>query len=84
METDAEQALPPQDEIVDEEDVTTQPEIPLGIVLARILVVSAMSFAAALAIFCLVGGIWIIAGLATVASVFFLLLMFGIERLAEH
>jgi hypothetical protein len=84
METDAEQALPPQDEIVDEEDVTTQPEIPLGIVLARILVVSAMSFAAALAIFCLVGGIWIIAGLATLASAFFLLLMFGIERLAEH
>ena len=84
METDAHEVLPAVDEDADGDEVTSQPEIPLGIVLARILVVSAMSFAAALAIFCLVGGIWIVAGLAAIATVFFLLLMFGVERLAEH
>jgi hypothetical protein len=58
-------------------------QIPLGIVIARILVVSGIGVAAALAIFFLVGAIWIPAGIAFVATVVFLALMFGIEKLAE-
>lgn len=74
--------LPPEED--EDEDVIRAPEIPVGIVLARILIVSAMSFSAALAIFCVVGAIWIIAGLAVLSTLFFLFLMFAIERLAER
>jgi len=71
--------LQPQDD-----EQAAQPEMPLGIVLARIVIVSAMSFSAALAIFCAVGAIWAIAALATLSTFFFLFLMFAIERLAER
>ena len=57
--------------------------IPLGIVVARILVVSGMSIAAALGVFFLVGGVWQIALPALAATLVFLLLMFVIERAAE-
>jgi hypothetical protein len=59
-------------------------EVPIGIVLARMLVVTGMSFSAAVAIFCAVGAIWEVAGLAVVATLFFVFLMFGIERFAER
>jgi len=75
--------VPPLHEADDDEAVLT-PEIPIGIVLARILIVSAMSFSAALAIFCLVGAIWLIAGLASLSTLFFLALMFAVERVAER
>ncbi len=67
-----------------EEDPTppTRP-IPLGIVVARILVVSGMSIAAALGIFFLVGGVWQIGLPALGATLVFLVLMFAIERGAE-
>ena len=66
---------------VEEDEVPAQMrEIPLGIVVARILVVSGMGFAGALAIFFLVGAIWLPALGAGVATAVFLLLMFAIER----
>jgi len=59
-------------------------EMPLGIVVARIVVVSGMSFSAAFAIFFLVGGFWEVAGAAAGATVACLFLMFAIERAAER
>jgi len=56
--------------------------MPIGIVIARIVVVSAMSFAGALAIFFLVGGLWLYALVAVAATLVFLFLMFVIERAA--
>ena len=58
--------------------------MPLGIVIARIIIVSGMSFAAALAIFFLVGGIWLIGLGAIAVTLVFLVLMFAIERVAKH
>jgi len=75
--------ITPLEEDAEDEAVLT-PEIPIGIVLARILIVSAMSFSAALAIFCVVGAIWLIAGLAALSTLFFLALMFAVERIAER
>jgi hypothetical protein len=74
--------LPPEDD--DDDEVVRAPEIPIGIVLARILIVSAMSFSAAVAIFCIVGAIWVVAAFAALSTVFFLFLMFAVERLAER
>ena len=71
-------------ETEEESDLRAAPEIPLGIILARILVVSAMSFSAAVAIFCAVGAIWLVAGVGVLLTIFFMLLMFGVERLAER
>jgi hypothetical protein len=68
----------------DEGDTPSQLEMPLGIVVARIVVVSGMSFAAAFAIFFLVGGFFAIAGAAAAATLLFLVLMFVIERSAER
>jgi hypothetical protein len=68
----------------EEDEVVRAPEIPIGIVLARILIVTGLGFSAALAIFCIVGAIWIVAGIATLSTLFFLFLMFAIERIAEH
>ena len=59
-------------------------QMPLGIVIARILVVSGMAFAAAFAIFFLVGGLWLLGLVSIVATVVFLALMFAIERGAER
>jgi hypothetical protein len=83
-ETELPQAQPDYGAEGEAEGTATHPEIPIGIVLARILVVTAMSFSAAVAIFCLVGALWEIAALAAVMTVVFLFLMFGVERLAEH
>src|SRR3989304_3694546 len=58
-------------------------QMPLGIVIARILVVSGMGFAAAFAIFFLVGGLWLLGLVSIAATVAFLILMFAIERGAE-
>jgi hypothetical protein len=58
--------------------------MPLGIVVARIVIVSGMSFAGAFAIFFLVGGVWEIAGAAAVATLFFLFLMFAVEKVAAQ
>jgi hypothetical protein len=66
-----------------EEETQAVPQMPLGIVIARITVVSGMSFAAAAAIFFLVGGLWLPALVGVGATVFFLALMFFIERSAE-
>ena len=70
---------------VDDEDgpATAPVEIPLGIVMARILIVSGMGFAGALMIFFLVGGFWLVAGASAGATLLFLFLMFAIERYAE-
>lgn len=59
-------------------------EIPLGIVMARILIVSGMGFAGALMIFFLVGGFWLVAAVSAAATVLFLFLMFAVERYAER
>ncbi len=55
----------------------------MGIVVARILIVSGLGFAAALGLFFLVGGIWQLGLAALGAALVFLLLMFAIERGAE-
>ncbi len=57
--------------------------MPLGIVVARILVVSGLSFASALGVFFLVGGLWLIGLAALGVTLVFLLLMFVIERGAQ-
>ena len=67
----------------DDDASAAAPEIPLGIVIARILVVSGMGFAGALMIFFLVGGFWLVAGASAAATLLFLFLMFAIERYAE-
>jgi len=58
-------------------------QMPLGIVIARIIVVSGMGFSAAFAIFFLIGALWLLALVSTAATVVFLVLMFAIERGAE-
>lgn len=65
-----------------EADQTARP-IPLGIVIARIFIVSSMGIAAALGIFFLVGGLWELSLIAIVATLVFLFLMFFVERWAE-
>jgi len=73
--------LPPT-EMADEEPSAVW-QMPLGIVIARILVVSGMGFAAAFAIFFLVGGLWLLGLLSIAASAVFVILMLAIERGAE-
>jgi hypothetical protein len=76
------------DDDIDEDDdeainVALLRQVPLGIIFARIVVVSAMSFAAAGAIFFLIGAIWLPALACAGVTVVFLFLMFFIERGAE-
>lgn len=71
------------DEDDDEMNVALLRQVPLGIIFARIVVVSAMSFAAAGAIFFLIGAIWLPALACAAGTVVFLFLMFFIERGAE-
>lgn len=75
------EALDAEDD--DELDVALLRQVPLGIIFARIIVVSAMSFAAAGSIFFLIGGIWVPALACAGGTVVFLFLMFFIERGAE-
>ena len=58
-------------------------QMPLGIVIARIIIVSGMAFAAAFAIFFLVGALWVLALVSIAITAVFLVLMFAIERGAE-
>ncbi len=62
---------------------STDLEIPLGIVVARIFIVSGIGIAAALAIFFLIGAIWLVGIVAAAITVVFLFLMFAIERFVE-
>lgn len=55
-------------------------QVPIGLIFARIIVVSGMSFAAAGAIFCAIGAIWMPALICVGVTVLFLFLMFFIER----
>ncbi len=73
------------DDGVDDEalSVALLRQVPIGIIFARIIVVSAMSFAAAGAIFFLIGAIWVPALACAGVTVLFLFLMFFIERGAE-
>ncbi len=68
---------------MDDDGAPAPRQMPLGIVIARILVVSGMGFAAAFAIFFLVGGLWLLGLASAVATILFLGLMFAIERGAE-
>lgn len=67
----------------EEEAAQAAPSVPLAMVVGRIVVVSGMGFAAALAVFFLVGGLWLPGAASAVATVVFLALMFLIERGAE-
>ena len=58
-------------------------QVPLAIVFARIVIVTAMSFAAAFGIFVLVGGFWVVALACFGITVLFMFLMFFVERFAE-
>jgi hypothetical protein len=71
---------PPLDE---QEAIVPARQMPLGIVIARILIVSGMGFSAAFAIFFLVGALWFLALVSIAVTVVFLVLMFVIERGAE-
>lgn len=73
----------PFDDLEEESQVMLVRQVPLGIVFARILVVSGMGFSAALAIFFLIGAIWLPALICVGVTVVFLFLMFFIERGAE-
>lgn len=57
--------------------------IPLPLVVARILIVSGIGFAAALGMFLLIGGAWQVGLLALGAMLVFIFLMFFLERVAE-
>lgn len=74
------------DKAADESDLETpqnEVEIPLGIVIARIVIVSSIGISAALAIFFLIGGIWGPGAIAFAVTAISLAMMFGIEKLAE-
>lgn len=58
-------------------------QVPIGIIFARIIVVSGIGFSAALAIFFLIGAIWLPALAFVGVTLVFLFLMFFIERGAE-
>ena len=67
----------------DDEAAVPARQMPLGIVIARIIIVSGMAFAAAFAIFFLVGALWLPALVSIAATGVFVMLMFAIERGAE-
>ena len=67
----------------DDEAAVPARQMPLGIVIARITIVSGMAFAAAFAIFFLVGALWVLALISIALTGVFLVLMFAIERGAE-
>ncbi len=74
------------DEMADGEDaagLALLRQVPLGVVFARIVIVTAMSFSAALAIFLAVGALWLLALACVGLTVVFMFLMFFVERFAE-
>ena len=66
-----------------EENPPPSQPIPLFLVVARILIVSGMSFAAAAAIFFFLGGIWQVGLPALGAALLGLVLMSLVERAAQ-
>ena len=66
-----------------EENPPPSQPIPLFLVVARILIVSGMSFAAAAAIFFLLAGVWQVGLPALGAALLGLVLMFLVERAAQ-
>lgn len=72
------------DDLEEEGAVMLVRQVPLGIVFARILVVSGMGITGALAIFFLIGAIWLPAAISLGLTIVFLFLMFFIERGAEE
>ncbi len=68
---------------MEEEPAPPSRSVPIGIVVARILIVTGLGFAAALGIFLLVGGLWELGLAALAATLLFLLLMFAVERGAQ-
>ena len=71
------------DSVPAEDDAAPARQMPLGIVIARILIVSGMGFSAAFAIFFLVGALWLPTLVSIGATIVFVVLMFAIERGAE-
>jgi hypothetical protein len=67
---------------MDEKPPPSRP-VPVYVVVARILIVSGMSFAAAAAIFFFLGGVWQVGLPALGLALVFLVLMFVVERSAE-
>ena len=57
--------------------------VPVYVVIARILIVSGMSIATAVAIFLLLAGVWQVGLPALAVALAFLVLMFLVERSAE-
>jgi hypothetical protein len=57
--------------------------VPVYLAVARILIVFGMSFAAAAAIFFLLGGVWQVGLPALGVALVFMMLMFLVERSAE-
>jgi len=57
--------------------------IALPVVVGRIVAVSGMALAAAIAILALVGGLWVAGLIAVAATALFMAMMFLIERGAE-
>ncbi len=71
------------DDLEEESAVMLVRQVPLGIVFARIIVVSGMGITGALAIFFLIGAIWWPSAVSLGLTLVFLLLMFFIERGAD-
>ncbi len=65
-----------------EEEPPPSKPVPMFVVVARIVVVSGMSVAGALAIFFFVAGVWQVGLPALGLSLLFVVLMFFIERAA--
>ena len=59
-------------------------KIALPVVIGRIVAVSGMGLAAAIAILAFVGGLWLAGLIAAAATALFTGMMFLIERAAEH
>ncbi len=83
--TDTEDHIEIDDEEAFEHEVSISlvRQVPIGLIFARIIVVSGMSFAAAGAIFFAIGAIWVPALICVGVTILFMFLMFFIERGAE-
>ena len=66
---------------MDEDPQPLQP-VPFYVIIARIIIVSGMSFSAAAAVFFFVAGVWQVGLPALGVSLVFLVLMFLVERAA--
>jgi len=82
-ERDPEDAGAYDDDLEEEGALILVRQVPLGVVFARIVVVSGMGITGALAIFFLIGAIWWPALVSLGLTMVFLFLMFFIERGAE-